>query len=107
MAPFTTLDVWHVVASVCCISVTIFLCWALYEIVRVLRQVDRFLTDIRDKVAAIEEAVESLQERFTSFAGIASMVAEGGKTLVSMMGSTKDKKKKALKKELQDLENEE
>lgn len=104
MAPLSSLDVWHLVASFCLIAITIFLCWALYELMRILRQVDQFMADFREKIISLEEAIESLQERFTSFAGIATMVAQGGKKLASIMGNGKEKRKRALKKELEELE---
>ncbi len=99
-------DVWHLVASFCFVAITIFVCWSLYELMKVLRQANEMISEFRVRISAIEEAIDSIQERLSSFASIAGMVAQTGKQLISIVGNGKEAKKKALKKELKDLEEE-
>lgn len=101
-----SLDVWHLVASICLIAVTIFVSWTLYELMRVLRQANEMISEFRERIAVIEEAIESIQERLSSFAGIAGMVARAGKQVMSAVGTGKESKKRALKKQLKELEEE-
>lgn len=97
-------DVWHLVASICLVAITIFVCWSLYELMRVLRQANEMIAEFRGRISALEEAIETIQERLSSFAGIAGVVAQTGKQLVSLVGGGKEAKKRALKKQLKDLE---
>lgn len=102
----TTQDVWYSVASVCLAVITVFLCLALYRLIRVLTQADEILTTTRSKVTSIEEAVELFVERFTTISGYASLVTEGGKKLLSLIGNrasgSKKSKRKALEEEEED-----
>lgn len=102
----SSLDVWNIVASTCLVTITIFLCWSLYELMRVLRQTNEMITEFRERVAVIEEAIEAIQEKLSSFAGIAGMVVNAGKQVISTIGSGKESKKRALKKQLKELEDE-
>lgn len=103
----SSLDVWHLVASFCLVAITIFLCWTLYELMSVLRQTNEMITEFRGRMSAIEEAIDSIQERLSSFAGMAGMVVQAGKQIASFVADPKEKKKRALKKQLEELEEEE
>lgn len=63
--------------------------------------------EFRERISVIEEAIESIQERLSSFAGIAGMVAQAGKQVMSTIGTGKESKKRALKKQLKELEEDE
>lgn len=101
----TPQDIWYIVASICLVAITIFLCLVLYRLLRVIRQADEIVTTTREKVAMVEETVENLVEKFTSLSGYASLVTEGGKKLLSMVGNRSTGSKKS-KKKLSDDEDE-
>ncbi len=94
----TPQDIWYIVASICLVAITIFLCLVLYRLLRVIRQADEIVTTTREKVAMVEETVENLVEKFTSLSGYASLVTEGGKKLLSLVGNRSTGSKKAKKK---------
>lgn len=88
----TTQDVWYSVASVCLAVITVFLCWALHELIKVLRQADEVITETREKVQEVEEAVANVVERVTSAISYMNILTEGGKQLFSFF-SGRDKKR--------------
>lgn len=101
----STQDVWYAVASVCLAVITVFLCLVLYRLLSVLQQTDEIVKDARAKVTALEETVELLAERFTSISGYASLITEGGKKLLSLIGGRSVGAKKAKRKLLEDEED--
>lgn len=98
----STQDVWYSIASICLVAITIFLCMALYELMRVLRQADSILTTVREKATSLEETVELLAERFSSISGYASLVTEGGKKLLSLISGRRSVVKKTKRRLLED-----
>ncbi len=97
----TTQDVWYSVASVCLAVITVFLCLALYRLIRVLTQADEILITTRSKITSIEDAVELFVERFSTISGYASLVTEGGKKLLSLIGNRSGGSKKSKRKALE------
>lgn len=97
----TTQDVWYSIASICLAVITVFLCLVLYRLLKVLNQTDEMLTTAREKVTSVEEAVELFVERFTTISGYASLVTEGGKKLLSLIGNHGSGAKKGKRKALE------
>ena len=92
----TSHDLWYVVASVCFIFITIFLCWALYELIKLLRQTDEMVSETRERVNAVEEGVMSIVDKMTSAVGYMGLLAEGGKQLLSLFGGKKKERSGTL-----------
>jgi hypothetical protein len=104
----STQDVWYSVASICLAVITVFLCLVMYRLLSVLRQADEIVKDARAKITSLEETIELLAERFTSISGYASLVTEGGKKLLSLLGGRSSGSKKGKRKALEaDDEDEE
>lgn len=104
----TPQDIWYIVASICLVAITIFLCLVLHRLLRVIRQADEIVATTREKAAFVEETVENLVERFTTLSGYASLLSEGGKKLFSLVGERGSAAKKSRKKLLdEDTEDEE
>lgn len=100
-------DLLHFVLSICAVCVTIFLCWALYELMKVLRQTDEMVTEFRERLSLLENAIDTLQERFLSISNIFGVVAKTGSQLMSFVGDKTESKKRTLRKKLEDLAEEE
>ncbi len=101
----TPQDIWYIVASICLVAITIFLCLVLYRLLSVLRQADEIVATTREKISAVEEMVETLVERFTSLSGYAALVSEGGRKLLSLIGDRASGSKKS-KKKAQEMDDE-
>ena len=100
----TTQDLWYLVAAICALLVSGFLVWALYEIARLVHQVNSTVSETRAKVERLENALIAFGERFASLSQYLGLAVEGGKQALSYM--KKRERKKKIKKELQELEEE-
>lgn len=85
----TSHDLWYVVASICFILITFFLCWALYVLIKLLRQTDQMVTETRERVNSVEEGVMSIVDKMSSAVGYMGLLVEGGKQLLSIFGGKK------------------
>ncbi|MBI4138734.1 hypothetical protein HY479_01125 [Candidatus Uhrbacteria bacterium] len=86
----STLDLLYLVLAVMVGWVTLFLCWALFELARLLRQANEVVTDARTKASRLENAIR----HSASYLGI---LAAGGKAFLSMFNlrqATKKRRKK-------------
>lgn len=59
----TSKDILYIVLAFCSVWVTVFLCWALYYFAMTMKHANEIITEIRDKVHAIVEAVDYIRER--------------------------------------------
>lgn len=90
----STKDLLYLVLSIAVGWVAIFLCWALYEAAKILHQANAVVTETREKISRLEKAVVAIKEKMESSAHYLGMLAEGGKSLLSFMHSTEEKKDK-------------
>ena len=84
MPPLETL---YIVLTISAACITVFLCWALFEVARFMRQSNDLLSDTRQKVAEVEAAISR------SF-NIFSLLAEGGKAALALLAGHKSKKRR-------------
>ncbi len=92
----STHDILYLVGAICIAWITVFLCWALYQIGKLVHQANDVVQDTREKVERVEKTLSTMG-KYVAF------MAEGGKQLVSMLKS----KKKKGKTRLSDLMSEE
>ncbi len=91
--PFASMrDLLYLVGAICLAWITVFLCWALYQIGKLVHQANEVVEETREKVERVERTL-------TSMGKYLAFLAEGGKQLVSLL---KGKKKKG-KMHLSDL----
>lgn len=102
----TSQDVLHVVLAVACAVVAGFLSWGLYELARLLRQANTVVSETRDRVERIENGILGLKERIETSMGYVAMLAEGGKSLFSLLRSREEKKETKTKKGKKIIEDE-
>ncbi len=78
----TSQDLFYLVLAFCVLWFTVFVCWMLYYFIRMLKQTNQLLTDIREKI-----------ERVTSvFSFIRSKIVEQGvKGLMSFVSAVTGK----------------
>ncbi len=73
-------DLFYLVAAVCLLAVSGFVCWALYEWARLGKQTNELVEESREKLGVLEGAFEALLEQvesITSLVGSVSSVAHG------------------------------
>jgi hypothetical protein len=110
-------DILFLVLAFCILWFTAFVCWALYYVITILRDASNAVSDIRDRIAAIDEAVRTVREKVESSFGSFGIAAAGMKMLGSYLAKRKEKAvekaervatkiKKKVKRKLEELEDE-
>ena len=78
-------DLLYVVATICLLWITGFLCWALYETARFMRQSNKVVSDVRAKVTAVEEFVDDMTAKLTSLSSYLGVVTAAGEKIMHMI----------------------
>lgn len=85
-------DLFYIVASLVLVWLAVFLCWVLYRLRELLTETLRTMQEVNQKIATIDEWIESLRERTASSMAILSMI---GQTLKTGIGVFRPKSKHA------------
>lgn len=87
----TTQDLFYLIGAVSLVLITIFLCWALYEIARLGKQVNEVMEETRDKMGRLERTILSLGEKLSTTTHYLGYIAEGGKQLLGFLHRKEDR----------------
>jgi len=90
----STQDLFFLVLAIATGWVAVFVCWGLYEIARMLHQANAIVTETRDKLNRVEKAVLAIKERLESSVSYLGMLAEGGKSLLSLFHKREERRAK-------------
>ena len=84
-------DILYLVLAFSILWFTAFLCWALYYVITILRDASNAVSEIRDRIAAIDDAVRTVREKVESSFGSFGIAATGIKMLGSYLAGRKEK----------------
>jgi hypothetical protein len=84
-------DMLAIIASICLVVVSGFLCWALFETARFMRQSNEVVTETREKITAVEGFIDELVEKATSLSSYMGMLTKAGESILGMIGSARDR----------------
>ncbi len=85
----TSREVYYIVASISLGLITIFLCWALYEIARLVKKANHIVDEADEKLHELEASARGLLERVTNLTSYASLFGEGIKTVIGYVQAKK------------------
>ncbi len=91
-------DLLQLVGAVCIVWITAFLCWALYEIARLVRQANEVVQESREKLSRFERVIALIGERIANASQYLAFIAEGGKQLLSFLHAREEKQEKGRKR---------
>ena len=92
-------DILYLVLAFCALLFTVFVCWMLAYVIKMLRDASNLVGEVRDKLAAIEGAVKGVKEKLEHSASYLGMVAAGVKMAIDLFQrKAADKVKKTAKK---------
>ena len=91
-------DILYLVLAFSILWFTAFVCWALYYVITILRDASNAVAEIRDRIAAIDDAVRSVREKVESTFGSFGIAATGIKMLGSYLAARKEKASKVAEK---------
>ena len=86
-------DVFFFVLSFCILGFTIFICWAIYYIAMILKNVNDFFKEMRKKLALIEELINTLKTKLEKSSHSLALIAEGAKHAINFVKDRNSKKK--------------
>ena len=84
-------DILYLVLAFCALWFTAFVCWLLWYVISIIRDVSRVVEEIHEKISAIDHAVRSAKEKFETYFGSFGVAAAGIKMLGSYLEKRKDK----------------
>lgn len=98
MTLVSTQDLFFLVLAIATGWIAVFLCWALYEVARMLHQANAVVSETREKLNRVEKAILSIKERLETSVNYFGMLAEGGKSLMSMFSKREERREKKRSK---------
>lgn len=87
----TSKDILLLVLAFCALWFTAFVCWALYYVITILRDASNAVSEIRDRIAAIDAAIKAVREKVETSLGSFGVVAAGMKMLGGYLAKRKEK----------------
>ena len=87
-------DLLYIAISVSVLLFTVFSCWAIYYLAKILQQMFRVIKETRDRLNKFDELVKMIKEKIEHSASYLPLIMEGVKKLVELMKSRAKKKKK-------------
>jgi hypothetical protein len=78
--------------------ITVFLCWTLYEIGKLIHQANELVSDTREKIGRFERAIAAIGEKLGATSQYLSFIAEGGKQLLSFLHNREEKQERRTAK---------
>lgn len=87
----TSQDILYLVISFCIIWVTVFLCWMLYYVMRLLRNTNKIVEEFRSKLNVLTDTLNYIRGKVEHISGIMTLASGGVGDLVKKVVSNKAK----------------
>jgi hypothetical protein len=97
----TSKDLLFIVLAFCAVWLTVFICWAMYHMIAMLRDVNRIASSIRHKMELMDRILVLVREKLEHSASHMTILADAAMKLVSHFMEQKESsggKKSAKKK---------
>lgn len=92
-------DLLNIIIALSVLLFTVFSCWAIYYLARILQQMFKVIKETRDRLNKLDELFKALKEKIEHSASYLFLIGEGVKKLVEMMKDRGEKKKGKKKEE--------
>lgn len=96
-------DILNLVIAFSVLWFTAFVCWALYYLISILRDTARLIEDVREKLDALQAAIEGVKERMAKSASALGTMATGAKFLMELFERRAEKAMKKAAKVAKDV----
>jgi hypothetical protein len=95
----TSKDLLFIILGVSIFGFTVFICWAIYYVVMMLRQANDMLTEFRANMKRLEEVLGGIKEKIEHSASYLSLLVEVARQGLTFMREKKEKKGRKSKEE--------
>ena len=90
-------DLLYLVISLSVLGLTFFICWAIYYLAKILQQSFQIVKEMRDRLHKVDTVIDTVKKKIEHSASYLLLIGEGIKTLVQVMKSRGEKKKRVKK----------
>ncbi|MBI4779680.1 hypothetical protein HY797_04520 [Candidatus Falkowbacteria bacterium] len=90
-------DLLNIIIALSVLLFTIFSCWAIYYLARILQQTFKAVKETRERLNKFDELVKMIKEKIEHSASYLPLIGEGVKKLVEIMRARAEKKKRSKK----------
>jgi uncharacterized protein YoxC len=81
-------DILYLVIAFCVLWVTVFLCWMLYYVARILKNANQIVEEFRSRLQVLTEAIDYMRGKIENIHSLLAMASGGmGSALKSMVTS--------------------
>ncbi|MCX6744481.1 MAG: hypothetical protein NTX82_03085 [Candidatus Parcubacteria bacterium] len=94
----TTKDILYIVISFVVLLLTIFICWVIYYVAMILREVKKIVFDVRKKIELVEAVLTTLKEKIEHTSSYMKLLVESAGNIVEFLKDRSDEKSKKKKK---------
>lgn len=84
-------DILYLVISFCILWVTVFLCWMLYYVMRLLRNANRIVEEFRSKLQVLTDTLNYIRGKVEHISGLMTLTTGGVGDLVKKVVTKKAK----------------
>ena len=84
-------DILYLVIAFCVIWITVFVCWMFYYVMRLLRNTNDMVEELRTRLQSLLEGVNYLRGKMEHITGLLTLVTEGATGLVKKVVAKKAK----------------
>ena len=92
-------DLLYAVISLSVLLFTVFSCWAIYYLARILQQTFRVVKETRQRLSAFDELIKAIKEKVENSTSYLFLIGEGVKKLVELVKARRKKKRRNKKTE--------
>jgi hypothetical protein len=78
-------DILNYILALSVFLFTVFLCWFIYYLIRMVRDTSQIIHDIRQKVQEVGEILDTLREKLTASASTVAVAAKGVERIVDFI----------------------
>lgn len=94
----TTKDILYIVIAFCVLWFTIFVCWTIYYVAMILRELKKAMADVRKKIELLEKVLLAFKEKIESTSSHMKLLVETAINVAEFIKDRKKEKKTSRKK---------
>lgn len=83
MLMLETQDILYIVLAFCALWITLFICWFVYQVASIIKNVNDVLKDVRYQIEKVEQVLNGIKAKFETGTGHLSSLAEDIKKATS------------------------
>ncbi len=87
------IDILYIVLAFSALWFTAFVCWLIWQVAMILKNINDTLSEAREKMAKIEAALTGMREKFDHATNNLGLLVEGGKRVIDYVIEKKRSKK--------------